>query len=150
MIAWGEKKASRIDRLPGCRKLYRKMEDRRRKTVRVEPPSHSVNLNRNAHDCDIDREKNPRRQTEAGWPGEGREQIGKPSVFKRFSVLVIHLLCEVIKKKSQGTSDGICQTAFVLKCCMSRGRSLSGHIRGWELGASPPPLLTVLLLRYSF
>ena len=31
------------------------------------------------------------------------------------------------KKTLQGASDGRCQIVFVLKCCMSRGRSLSGN-----------------------
>ena len=34
--------------------------------------------------------------------------------------------CEVIEKNSHGASERRCQTVFVLRCCMSRGRSLNG------------------------
>ena len=53
---------------------------------------------------------------------------------------------KLLKKTSQGASDKRCHTNLALKCCMLRGRSLSGNVVGWGLGALPP-LLTVLLLR---
>ena len=45
---------------------------------------------------------------------------------------------KLLKKTRLGASDGICQTVFVLECCMLRGRSLSGNVEGQGFGGKPP------------
>ena len=47
----------------------------------------------------------------------------KEVIIQHCYVQYIEVKCDVIEKSSQGASDGRCQTVFVSKSCMSRGRS---------------------------
>ena len=47
-------------------------------------------------------------------------------------------------------SNERCEIVFVLKCCMSLGRSLSGNIEWWGLGAPPIHSINVEIWRIIF
>ena len=59
-------------------------------------------------------------------------------------VIFIQLKCEVIENTSQGASDGRYQTVSVSKCCMSRGRSVSGNVYAMGFGTT---LIVIIIVQ---